>query len=142
VIAPSTSKGTEFAGRAKTVSHERICAFSGGFPKGPDWPKKNIHTDLAFARNCGLSAQAASGAMFEGYLAELMIDLFGLQWLTNGKINLVFVKTVTPGEILTAKALVAEKKPIAAGVEFVLDVWCENGLGDKVVLGTATGYVS
>ncbi len=142
MISTSANEGMEFAGRAKTVSQERICAFSGGFPKDPGWPKRNIHTDLAFARHCGLSAQAASGAMFEGYLAELMIDLFGLQWLRNGKMSLVFVKTVTPGEILTAKALVMAKKSVSTGVEFLLDVWCENSLGDRVVLGTATGYVS
>jgi acyl dehydratase len=141
MISGATSEGTQFAATAKTVSQDRICAFSGGFPKGPEWPRRNIHTDLAFARGCGLDGQAASGAMFEGYLAQLMIDLFGLEWLRNGKMSLVFVKTVTPGEILTPKAVLRTKTTLSSGVEVLLDVWCENSLGTRVVLGTATGYV-
>lgn len=142
MISGATVEGTEFAGREKTVSQGRICAFSGGFPKGPGWPKRNIHTDLSFARDCGLTEQAASGAMFEGYLSELMIDLFGMGWLRNGKMSLVFVKTVAPGERLTPKAVVRAKMHLSTGVEFVLDVWCENSMGSKVVIGTSTGYVA
>lgn len=141
IITKDVQEGYEVAGNLKTVTEERVYAFSGGFPKGPDWPKKNIHTDLEFARSCGLPTRAASGAMFEGYLTELMIDLFGENWLTEGKTSLSFVAIVDPGDTLLPKAIVRSKQAENSGVRFVMDVWCENQHGSKVVVGTATGLV-
>jgi acyl dehydratase len=85
---------TKEPGRLRTVSLERINFFSGGYPKGPNWPAKNIHTDLETAKKCGLETVAASGAMFEGYLVDLMIDLFGVEWLNYGMMTLAFINVV------------------------------------------------
>jgi acyl dehydratase len=141
MIGKDVNEGKHFVGRTKEVTQDRISAFSGGFPRSDGWPKKNIHTDLAFAQACGLSAQAASGAMFEGYLSELMIELFGVEWLRRGRMSLVFVKTVPPGERLTPKATVRERTLESTGVRVLLDVWCEDSTGSKVVVGTSYGYV-
>jgi len=141
IITKDTQEGYEVSGNLKTVTEERVYAFSGGFPKGPDWPKKNIHTDLEFAQSCGLPTRAASGAMFEGYLTELMIDLLGENFLTEGKMSLTFIAIVDPGDRLLPKAIVQSKKVEGSEVRFVIDVWCENQHGNKVVVGTATGLV-
>jgi len=141
IVTRDTQEGQEFSGKLKTVTEERVYAFSVGFPKGPRWPKKNIHTDLEFARSCGLPTRAASGAMFEGYLTELMIDLFGEEWLQHGKMSLTFIAIVDPGDRLVPKTVLSSRHVEGSAVRFVMDVWCENQHGKKVVTGTATGLV-
>ena len=141
VITRDTPEGFEVSGNLKTVIEERVYAFSGGFLQDPGFPKKNIHTDLEFAQSCGLKTRAASGAMFESYLVELMIDLFGEDWLRYGKMNLTFIAIVDPGDTLVPRAVVKSRQAEDSGVGFVMDVWCENQHGEKVVVGTATGSV-
>jgi len=79
--------------------------------------------------------------MFESYLVELMIDLFGEDWLRYGKMNLTFIAIVDPGDTLVPRAVVKSRQAEDSGVGFVMDVWCENQHGEKVVVGTATGSV-
>lgn len=141
VITKDTQEGYELSGNLKAVTEERVYAFSGGFPKGASWPAKNIHTDLEFAKSCGLPTRAASGAMSEGYLTELMIDLFGENWLKEGTMSLKFIAMVDSGDILLPKAIVRSRETEGFEVRFVMDVWCENQHGNKVVVGTATGLV-
>jgi acyl dehydratase len=141
IITKDIPVGHEVSGKLKTVTEERVYAFSGGFPKGTGWPRKNIHTDLEFAKSCGLPTRAASGAMFEGYLTELMIDLFGESWLRHGKMSLTFIVIVDPGDTLVPKSVVRSKQTEDSGVRFVMEVWCENQHGNKVVVGTAIGLV-
>jgi len=140
-ITRDTQEGHEFSGTLKKVSEERVYAFSGGFPKGPGWPQKNIHTDLEFARSCGLQARNASGSMFESYLTELMIDIFGEDWLRQGKMQLAFISMVGIGDTLQAKAIVRSKHDEVSGIRVLLDIWCENQGGNKVVVGSATGLI-
>lgn len=141
IITKDTPEGYEVSGNLKTVTDERVFAFSGGYPKGTGWPNKTIHTNLEFARSGGLPTRAASGAMFEGYLAELMIDLFGENWLKEGKMSLKFIAIVDPGDTLLPKAVVQSKYMESSVTRFVMDVYCENQRGEKVVVGTATGLV-
>ncbi|MBW2147540.1 MAG: MaoC family dehydratase [Deltaproteobacteria bacterium] len=142
LITRDTQEGQEFAGKIRTVTLERINFFSGGFPRGPNWPAKNIHTDLEVAQKCGLQTRAASGAMFEGYLTDLMIDIFGEDWLNYGTMSLTFIGIVDKDDTLIPKAVVKSRKLQSSEVEFTLDVWCENQNGNKVVVGTARGVFS
>lgn len=141
IITKETQEGSEFQGSLKMVTEDRVYAFSGGFPKGTDWPKKNIHTDLEFAKSCGLPTRAASGAMFEGYLTELMIDLFGEDWLTYGKMSLKFIAIVDVNDTILPRAVVQSRQSEDSGIRFMMDVWCENQHGNKVTVGTTTGTV-
>jgi len=134
-------EGQAFSGREKVVTEDRVLAFSGGFPRDPGWPKKTIHTSLDFATSCGLPSRVASGAMFEGYLAELMTELFGESWLRYGAMDLVFVAIVSPGDTLTPKARVKSRQVDGDSIRFAMEIWCENQRGDKVVVGTAAGFV-
>jgi len=140
-IGKDIPDGSAFAGKLRTVSLERINLFSGGFPKGPNWPAKNIHTDLETAKSCGLKTRAASGAMFEGYLTDFMIDLFGVDWLHYGTMNLAFINIADKDDTLIPKGVVKAKQGADPGLEITLDLWCENQYGTKVVAGTGTGKV-
>jgi len=140
IITKNTQEGQEFYGSLKTVTEEKVYAFSGGVPQDPGFPKKNVHTDLAFAISCGLPTRAASGAMFEGYFAELMIDLFGEEWLSSGEMSVAFIAIVDVGDELISKAIIQSKQPSEdSGLKFIMQVWCENQRGEKVVVGTAKG---
>ncbi len=140
-LTKQTPEGHIISGRSKEVSESQVLAFSGGFPRDPGWPKKTIHTSLEFAKSCGLPSRVASGAMFEGYLTELMIDSFGESWLKYGSMNLVFIAIVSPGDTLTPKALVKSRQTDGELVRFIMEIWCENQHGKTVVIGTATGFV-
>jgi acyl dehydratase len=140
-LAPETNVGAEFAGKTKTISETRVFAFSGGRFDVSAWPAKNIHTDLEFAKSCGLQTRSVSGAQYMGYLVELMIDLFGESWLSHGKMELKFVAIVDVGDRLVSKAVVTLKELEGSRTRFVLDMWCENQRGDKVVVGTAMGFI-
>jgi len=140
-ITKDTKEGQEFIGKPKYLTEDRVWNFSGGYPKGPDWPAKNIHTDLEFARNCGLKTRAVSAAMFVGYLAELMITLFTESWLSYGKLDLKFIAPVDVGEKVVSKAVVKSKTVKNSDTVFMLDVWVENENGNKAVIGAAMGRI-
>jgi len=140
-LTPDTKVGVEFTGKSKTVSETRVFAFSGGRFDAPGWPVKNIHTDLEYARSCGLQTRSVSGTQYVGYLTELMIDLFGETWLSHGKMELKFIAIVDVGDRLVSKAVVTSKESADSHTKFTLDIWCENQYGKKVALGTATGLI-
>ena len=82
-IQKDTPIGCEFAGKLKKMSWERLWAFSGGSFNQAGWPKKNIHTDTEFAKSMGLPTVGASATQYLGHITELMIDLFGEEWLNH-----------------------------------------------------------
>jgi acyl dehydratase len=142
MITRDTLVGLECSGKPKRLTWERIAAFSGGPFNTPGWPKKNVHTDIEFAKSLGLPVVYVSGTQSEGYIAELMIDLFGEEWLRGGKThNLKFIRPVAEGDTIQVKARVQSKEKEGAVVKYTLDVWCENQNGDKVLVGAATGIV-
>ena len=142
LITKDTKKNSEFTGNVKTVTSWRTWLFSGGWPpETTNWPAKNIHTDLEFARSCGVQTLIASGNMAVGYLTEFLIDLFGEIWFREGKMSLNFVGPIKLGEKLRSKAVVQSKVVEDSGVRLVVETWCENQHGDKLVVGTGTCLV-
>ena len=139
-ITHETAEGWEVAGAQKGLTSYRTWLFSGGWPRFDRWPAKNIHTDLETARSCGLPARGASGAMLEGYLTELMIELFGEQWLSQGVFSLVFTKIVGIGDEIVARAWVTARSREGPALRFDMDLWCENQRGETVAVGTGTGW--
>jgi acyl dehydratase len=141
-ITIDTPEGAEFSWKPKEVTWERLWTFSGGPFAAKGWPKKNLHTDLEFAKSVGLPTVAASGTQFQGYAVQLMIHLFGKDWLSNGTMSVKFIKMVVEKDIITAKAKVQSREHREpATIKYMLDIWCENQKGDKVMVGTATGMV-
>ena len=138
-VTADTVEGHGVTGRPKTVTSLRTWLFSGGWPPGDGWPARNIHTDLEFAKSCGLPARNAAGAMIEGHIAELMIDMFGPGWLSNGSYSVKFIRTVDIGDRVTSRARIIARRPGANGTTFEADLWCENQHGDKVVVGSGSG---
>ena len=96
-ITADTKEGETFSSPAYTLSIERLLAFSGGPIGAPDWPAKNLHTDMAKAKDAGLSAPIASGVQYEGYLIRLLTDAFGEAWFTGGSLNVKYPQAGSGG---------------------------------------------
>lgn len=142
IIKPDTPVGQEFCGKPKVQAMERIWAFSGGSFRAQGWPLKNIHTDYEAAERMGLSTVYVSATQYLGYIAEFMADLFGEKWLSSGRTDdLKFTQPVTEGDTILVKAVVKSKEQEGDRTRIVLDVWCENQNGEKVLVGSATGFV-
>mgnify|MGYP001044243905 CR=1 FL=1 len=141
IITKDTKEGYEACGKPKVLAEERVWAFSGGAFRDPQWPRKNIHTDLEFAKNCGSPTRAVSATQYMGHLAELMIGLFGEKWFKQGKMSLKFIAIVDVGDRLFSKAIVRSKEKEGGGIRFNLEVWCENQHGNKVAVGSASCLV-
>ena len=125
-------------GPGKYVTSYRTWLFSGGWPRFEGWPAKNVHTDLEFARACGLPARGASAATVIAYLSEIMVDLFGEEWLSRGRLELKFLRLIEVDDRIVARGVV---RSIDDGGSIDLDVWCENQRGEKVCAGTGRSTI-
>jgi len=76
-----------------------------------------------------------------GYLIELLIDLFGENWLSHGKMDLKFIAVVDVGDRLVPKAVIISKESEGPRTKFSLEIWCEDQRGNKVTIGTAMGLI-
>src|SRR3990172_10946129 len=126
IITRETAVGEAFSGKKKRISWERLWAFSGGPFAKEGWPRKNLHTDLEFARACGLPSVGAPGTQYQGHLCELFLDLFGETWLRTGTLTAKFIALVDANDILQSKAVVRSKELVDGHVKCTFDLWCEN----------------
>ena len=132
--------GKVFAGKTKKMSWERIAAFSGGPFSTPGWPRKNIHTDLETAKASGLDTIYVSSTQYLGHLAELMIELFGTDWLIHGATsNLKFIHPVAENDTVQIKARIVDMAPDGA---CSMVVWCENQEGIQSMVGEASCLIT
>ena len=139
-INKDTPIGLEFTGKPKKMSWERLWTFSGGPFNQPGWPKKNLHTDTEFAKSMGLPTVGASATQYLGHMTELMIGLFGEEWLRHGKMRKIkFIKLVADGAVLTSKARVVSKKTEGLKIRYDLSISVENQNNDEVLIGSAIG---
>jgi len=129
-------EGGVFTGRPKKVSWERLWAYSGGPYKAERWLVKNIHTDLQFATACGLTSKVAALAtqFQQDYIVQLMVDLFGVDWLSHGTVDVKFINIVNVGDTLAAEALIQSKETKDNATKFTIAVDCGNQIGEKVLV--------
>lgn len=133
----SAVAGENFEGRPCDFSLARVLAFSGGFISEPDWPHRNLHTDLKKAQEAGLKKIIASGTQSEGLLVALLIDLYGVRWLEQGVMDVKVINSVYVDDTIQAKAILKERTAGNGTMNALLDVWCEKEDGTKVLVGTA-----
>ena len=140
-LTTASQPGTEMRGRDYRLSPARMRAFSGGPFEMDGWPLVNIHTDLAHAESCGLKKRNASGTQWQGYVIQMMLDLFGTGWLSRGTIETKFIRMVLEDDVITPWAVVAEREDLDDGVKFALEIGCDNQDGVTVLAGSATGIL-
>lgn len=105
------------------------------------WPHKNIHSDAEAARAEGLTEPVGSAPTFFALVTRAMMTCFGAGWIVGGKTSLKMIKSVYARNFVTAKGVLREKQREGDAVRYIFDVWVENELREKVVVGTASALV-
>jgi acyl dehydratase len=118
----------------KKITLEQMFVFSCGVP--------NIHTDRNIASESGLAAPIAQGLMSTGYLSELLVDFFGLDWFETGWTSHAFIRPVLPGDTVTVQAKIRNKRAETNGTRLDLEVWCRNQADQLTTVGSASAVVS
>ncbi|HUL59963.1 MAG TPA: MaoC/PaaZ C-terminal domain-containing protein [Anaeromyxobacteraceae bacterium] len=100
-----------------------------------DW--NPLYIDEPHAKNSGFPSALAPGVIAMGFLGELVVD-----WVRGArlrKFSARFVKIVWPGDVLTARGRVVDRR-FEEGGRYAIDVelWAENQRGELVVRGLAT----
>src|SRR5574341_1149792 len=96
-----------------------------------------LHVDEQFARNAGFPSALAPAMLPMGFLGELVVD-----WLRGArlrKFSARFVKIVWPGDVITCRGRVVDRRFEAPG-RYAIDIeaWAENQRGELVVRGLVT----
>lgn len=140
VASKDTKIGFELEPIRKKVTLDKMRLFRL-FGDGGSWPRvKNWHTDYADAQKFGFPVPIAGGSQLAEYLGELLIKFFG-KGLFGGTLSIIFLRIVEPDDEITAKGVVRDKVEEDGGIRLLLEVWCENQRGEKVVVGNAGGLV-
>jgi acyl dehydratase len=97
-----------------------------------------IHTD-DYARDFGMRGALVGGSTLLSYVVEMLYNYFGDNWLYHGKIKVSFIGGgAINGDVVTAHGQVSAVEPAENGDRIVLDVWLENQMKEKVVIGEAS----
>jgi len=113
------------------VDRLQIARYAGA---AQDW--NPLHLDEPHAKNSGFPSVFAPGMIAMGFLAELVVD-----WVRGARLRRFaarFVKIVWPGDVLTARGRVTDRR-FEEGGKYAIDieVWAENQRGELVVRGLA-----
>jgi acyl dehydratase len=100
-----------------------------------DW--NPLYIDEPHAKNAGFPSALAPGMIAMGFLGELASE-----WVRGARMKRFqarFVKIVWPGDVLTARGRVVDRR-FEEGGRYAMDleVWAENQRGELVVKGLAT----
>ncbi len=100
-----------------------------------DW--NPLYIDEPHAKNSGFPSALAPGMIAMAFLGELVFD-----WVRGARVRKFqarFVKIVWPGDVLTARGRVVDRR-FEPGGRYAMDVelWAENQRGELVVRGLAT----
>jgi acyl dehydratase len=96
-----------------------------------------LHCDEPYARAAGFPGVSAPAMIGMGFLAELVTE-----WVRGARqrrLQARFVKIIWPGDVLTVRGRVAERR-FDEGGRYVAEIeaWAENQRGELVVRGVAT----
>jgi acyl dehydratase len=102
---------------------------------GQDW--NPLYIDEPHAKNAGFPSALAPGMIAMGFLGELAVD-----WVRGARLRRFharFVKIVWPGDVLTARGRVVDRRFEEGGHYSVeIELWAENQRGELVVRGAAS----
>jgi hypothetical protein len=130
--------GAVLRGPVHAMTLPRILAFSSGLFGEPGWPHRNLHTDMAMAKDAGLPAIIASGTQFEGHLVEFLMSIFGASWLEGGEVTVRIPRSVHVDDTVCAVVRVVSVERRGDERAYELAVSVENQRGELVLDGTAS----
>ena len=99
-----------------------------------------LYVDEQYARNAGFPSVLVPGMAAMGFLGELVVD-----WLRGARLRRFqarFVKIVWPGDVLTCRGRVVERRFEPNGAYAVdIELWSENQRGELLVRGLVTAQL-
>lgn len=135
-----TQIGFELEPIRKKVTLDKMRLFRL-FGDGGSWPRfKNWHTDYALAQKWGFPVPVALGTQLAEYLGELLVKFFG-RGVFGGTLSMINLRIVEMDDEITVGGVVKDKIEEDGRIKLILEVWCENQRGEKVVAGNASGLV-
>ena len=96
-----------------------------------------IHVDEEFAKDTPFKGTIAHGFYILGFLSELMTRQFGKAWVQGGSLDVRFKKPVKPGDTITVRAKLVDRRTIKDQSHLVFDAVWENQMKEPVIMGRA-----
>jgi len=96
-----------------------------------------IHTVHHYAEKAGLGSVIAHGMLSMGFAGEHVAKWIGENG-TLKRLKVRFTAMTRPGDIVTAKGKVTEKKTVDGENLVECDIWIEKADGTKTIAGNAT----
>ena len=120
-----------------SLGHMRL--FSGW----PGWAQfgrnpVNQHTSNEVAKELGRPAPLVQGLQMSACLEEALINFFGIDWFSGGKITVHYVGIAVPGDTMTTHTKVIDKVKEGDKTRLEMEVSVENQRNAKVVVGFAS----
>lgn len=139
--------GEIIEGKSLPLTHERVLWYGDGLMTSAAGERvharANIHTDGDFARGQGLPGAIADGMHTTNWISSMLVSAFGRSYLEHGELRTKYVKPISVGIAVKILGRVRVKRELSAGgIHYELDVWAEDGEGEKLTVGDAVIDVS
>ena len=97
-----------------------------------------LHVDPEFGQTTPFGSTIAHGHLSITYMLEMLTRWLGEKWLSGGQLKQMrFVSPVNPGDTVTPKGKVVDKRLEGDGKVIECDVWLENQDGTQTIVGKA-----
>ena len=97
-----------------------------------------IHDDDAYAKKQGLPGIISDGMVSTNWILSLLVDVFGVDAASKGRLSTKYIAPIYEDGVVIACAQVTSVLENESGeTVYGLDVWCEDGAGKKLTVGTA-----
>ena len=126
----------EFQAITRTVSQEKMTAFSEDSANAARGKSVHVHPDVAKA--AGFPATVANGLMAADYMSELLEGALGKEWYSYAGLSVAFLRPIFAGDAVTANGRLKERFLEGAVERLVYDLWAQNQRGELVAAATAT----
>ncbi len=118
-----------------TLEHIREYAIVSG-------DQNPLHTNDNFAQKTAVGGIVAHGMLTLAYVSEMMMALFGEDWLTGGHMDIRFKNPARPGDELTLGGEVVGVAKRKTGMTVNCDIFCDNQNARPVLVGTCSVKIS
>lgn len=93
-----------------------------------------IHVDPEFAKNTMFGGTIAHGIISLSFVFQALTDWLGRADLDGSKMRITFVNPVRPGDKVTAKGTVTDKKEAAGRKLATCELWIENQRQERCIV--------
>lgn len=128
--------GEELLSLEKEITQDKINRYADcAFDFNP------IHVDPEYAGNTPFKGTIAHGLFVLAFASEMMTKRFGKGWVCGGKLEVRWRAPIKPGDRITVKGKVVNRKTIDGFECAVCDIVWENQRNEKLVIGTASARI-